>query len=318
MKKNIAISICLTLCSVALLRAAEVEFKASPKPVRRDLAVYKMVAPRLSEEDALKKSARVFESSNLKAIPRASFKSVGNRLAYSANDLQVSVSKDGSEFHFTNFPALKLTERTGKLASDEEAIQRSLSFLKTAVLMPRNQAELKVDHVGGIMQMLSNANTPEKKAVVVYFYRELDGMRVCNYGSSITMTLADSNAPAGVQYHWREVANRERVAPRAAVSSAKVLDSIRADVNNVYAKDSKVIIDKIDLVLYDNGGGYIQPAYRYQGVRLGDGKQIADMPVLGYVPALTKVYEPIRHPAFSPDRKAPTERVQAPPKGKDE
>ena len=36
----------------------------------------------------------------------------------------------------------------------------------------------------------------EEKAVVVYFYRQLDGLRVMNYGSSITITIGDSFIPS--------------------------------------------------------------------------------------------------------------------------
>lgn len=300
------------------LYAAEVVINAKIEPPKAVCWVYKMEIPRLSDKEIINRCAQILEISGFKSFSRKMMKPVEDRLAMFGKEIEISMNKNGTEFFYSNFPALKLTEKTGRLRSDKEAIKLSFDYLKKTGLMPRNENELKIDHVGGIMQILSNTKVPEKKAQVVYFYRELDGLRVRNFGSSITVTLAESKIPVGVQYHWREVASREKVSTRNFLKAARINSLIKEDVNRVYAKDAKVIIDKIELSLYDNGGRYIQPAYCYQGVSKAGARGVADMPVLGYVQAIEKVYEPIHHPAFSKEMINPTPRKEKPGQDKNE
>lgn len=299
--------------------AAEVVINAKPETRKSDVQIYKMETPRVKDSEIIKRCANILEISGYKSFSRDVMKPVEDRLTLSGKEIEISMNKTGTEVFYSNFPALKLTGKTGRLHSDEEAIKLSRNYLKKSGLLPRNEKELKVDHVGGIMQMLSNSRIPEKKAQVVYFYRELDGLRVRNFGSSITVTLAESDTPVGLQYHWREVASQEKVGARSFLTVDRINSLIKEDVNRVFAKDAKIIIDKIELVLYDNGGKYIQPAYCYQGVSKAARKESADMPVLGYVPAIEKIYEPITHPAFSAEMKIPTViRNEKPGHDKDE
>ncbi len=291
------------------LSAAEVVINTKIEPPRTEPVIYKMEMPRLSEKDVVERCANILERSNFKSVSPEMFKPAADRLAMSGKEIEVSMNKSGTEFFFSNFSALKLSGKTGRLPSDEEAEKLSLAYLNKTGLMPKNEKELKVDRVGGIMQMLSNGEKPEKKASVVYFYRELDGMRVANFGSSITVTLADSELPAGLQYHWREVASRETLDPRSFLKAERIYDLIKEDANRVFAKNAVIVVDKVELVLHDNGGNYIQPAFRYEGLRKADKKEgFEEMPVLGYVPAVEKVYEPITHPAFSEEMNQPTSR----------
>ena len=262
----------------------------------------------LGKEQVYDRCARILEVSGVRAFSGEKLKPVGDRYAMYGDDVTCSINRNGTEFFYSNFPALKLTERTRRLFSDKDAIELSYEYLNRTGLMPANKEELKIDHVGGIMQMLSNAESPEKKAVVVYFYRELDGLRVRNFGSSITVTLAEEKVPAGVQYRWREVASKNKVGKREFLKTEEIKRLIERDINRVYAKDADITIDNIELVLYDNGGEYIQPAYLYEGISRSSAEGIVDMPVAGYVPALRKVYEPIHHPAYSPELIKPMTR----------
>lgn len=330
MKKNkkfgLIVNFLAASCIVALsgsLYAAEVVINAKIEtPKAKAGYVYKVATPRASKEEAVKRCAKIMEVSGVKSFSGDMMKPVEDRMAMYGKEIEVSINNTGTEFFYSNFPSLKLTEKTDRLLSDEKAVTLSLDYLKKTGLMPKNENELKIDHVGGIMQMLSNAKELEKKAVVVYFNRELDGLKVRNFGSSITVTLTDSEIPAGAQYHWREVASKKKVDAKRFLGAKRINALIKEDVNRVFGKTARVVIDKIELVLYDNGGNYIQPAYCYQGVRKAEGKGIADMPVLGYVQALDKVYEPIHHPAYSPKTKKPvtptTRKEQQPTDEKDE
>ncbi len=282
------------------LYAAEVVFKANV-PTARKVSVYKMEVPKLDREEVYDRCARVLDAFRFRGFSPEKMKVAGDRYAMLGEDVTCSINRKGTEIFYSNFSALKLTEKTERLFSDKEAIELSYKYLSKAGLMPADKGELKIDHVGGIMQMLSNADTPEKKAVVVYFYRELDGLRVRNFGSSITVTFAEEKVPAGVQYHWREVASKRGFGWRGLLRAEEIKRLIKNDINRVYAKDAKISVDNIELVLYDNGGEYIQPAYLYEGVSHSSAEGVVDMPVAGYVPVLRKVYEPIHHPAYSPE-----------------
>ncbi|MBU0943471.1 MAG: hypothetical protein KJ804_14245 [Proteobacteria bacterium] len=300
------------------LHAAEVTIMAKVPQPKAEYSVYKMEGAPVNNKEIIARCANIAKVSGFKSFSREMMKPVEDRLAMLGDEIQLSMNTSGSEFFYSNFPALKLTEKTGRLYSDEEAIKLSHNYLKKAGLMPRYEQELKIDHVGGIMQMLSNGKSPEKKAVVVYFRRELDGIPVRNFGSSITVTLAESEIPVGVQYHWREVASRSKVSSRSFLNADEITQLIKEDINRVYAKDAKVTVDTVALVLYDNGGDYIQPAYLYEGISKSSVRGVSDMPVLGYVAALKKVYEPIHHPAYSAELKTPTVRIEKPSHDKDE
>jgi hypothetical protein len=314
MKKNNAFRLIVKFlavgCMVVLngsLYAAEVIIEAKIEPPRTEGIIYELTVPPASRKEAVNRIAQIMEASGVR-FSRKLVKRVEDRMAMHGGGVEASMNATRTEFFFTKFSRLKLTEKSGRLPSDEQAIKLSHDYLRKTGLMPKDEKELQIDHVGGIMQMLSNARAPEQKAVVVYFNRVLDGIKVRNFGSSITIALADSQWPASVQYHWREVASREKVAVERYLAPEKIYDLITQDANGVFTAKGQVIIDKIELVLYDNGGKYIQPAYSYAGVykvEQKEGEGIEDMPVLGYVQAIDKVYEPIHHPANSPKRVAP-------------
>jgi hypothetical protein len=303
----------LTLgCIIALsgsVQAAEVIIDAKIETPNIECSIYKLAVPRASKREAVNRCAQIMKLSGVRGFSSDMMKPVEDRMAFYDKGIEVSINNTRTEFFYSNFSALKLTGKTGRLPSDEKAIELSRAYLKKTGLMPGNDNELVIDHVGGIMQMLSNARAPEKKAVVVYFNRELDGLKVKNFGSSMTITLTESKVPTGVQYHWREVASKEKVNPERFLGEEKIKELIMEDVNRVFAEKAQVLVNKIGFVLYDNGGNYIQPAYCYEGVRKADGEKegegFADMPVLGYVQALDQVFEPISHPAYSPKRMNP-------------
>ena len=325
MKKNKKFGLIVNFLSVGCimalsgsLYAAEVVINAKIEPPKAECSVYKVKPMCASKEEAADRCAKIMELSGVKSFSKDMMKPIEDRMAMYGKDVEVSINNTGTEFFYSKFSALKLTEKTGRLLSDEKAIMLALEYLKKTGLMPKNENELKIDHVGGIMQALSNTKEPEKKAVVVYFNRELDGLKVNNFGSSITVTLAESEIPAGVQYHWREVASKERVAADRFLDAKRINTLIKEDVNRVFGKTARVVINKIELVFYDNGGDYIQPAYCYDGICKAGKRGIADMPVRGYVQALKKVYEPIHHPAYSSEMKKPTTPTTRKTKSTDE
>lgn len=281
------------------------EFAVSATGSPEGLHIYSMAQPKSNKkyETIAKLNGVIYAAEKKQQVSAEDFKEIAGRHAYSDDRLQLSASLDGTELYFTNFTGLKLEEPVNSLPSDEKAVKLAYEFLDAAELMTMKSDQLRVDHVGGIAQALAEPGfnyKPEKKAVVVYFYRELDGLRVMNYGSSMTVTIGDFATPVGLQYHWRDIYSAEKVDRLMAVDRDSVKEMIKKDTDRVFAKNAVIKIDSIELVYYDNGGEFIQPAYCYRGseYNAGDGQ---DFPVLGYVPALNNPPEPVHHPAFSPE-----------------
>jgi hypothetical protein len=306
--KLFIITIICLMATMMSVSAAEIIFDASIEKPSQELFIYHMNTPQFTPGQIVEKCALVLRGLGLKPIPEQYFKSIKDRMAYMDDVIQFSMNNTGSEFYFTNFPELKLTEKSEGLVSDAMARELSYQFLKTSGLLPKNIEELKIDHVGGIMQMLSSGRVPEKKAVVVYFKRIIDKLAVKNYGSAMNLTFTNLKTPIGVQYHWREIMEKEPVDYKFILDPDRVYSAIREDASGVYSEKSVIIVNKIDLVLYDNGGKYIQPAYCYQGIRKAIKDEFKEMPILGYVPALGYTLEPIRHPALSTDLPMPNSR----------
>jgi len=286
---------------------AEVTFNTTADTAPQGgLFVYRMEQPTLSPAEAANKLGAAVFAAGHEMPALTAYHRIEDRLAYADDRLQFSAKDDGTELYFTDFPGLKLTEPTGTLPTDKEALARSHDFLRLSGLMPADPGELTVDHIGGIAQAAATPQTsyePEQKAVVIHLARQLDGLRVMNYGSSITLTFGDGPGLVGLQYHWREVAEKLPVEMGLTVNSADLPGLIEKDLARVFAAESRISVDSIELVLHDNGGEFIQPAYCYRGTSVSPGSDKA-MPVLGYVPLLVDAPSAVHHPGYSPDRPA--------------
>ena len=301
----------LVLCGLVVTlalpaAAAEVTFNTTADTAPGGLFVYRMEQPQLSPAEAAGKLGAAVHAAGHELPALTAYRQVEDRLAYADDRLQFSVKDDGTELYFTDFPGLKLDQPTGTLPTDKEALARSYDFLRLSGLMPADELELVVDHIGGIAQAAATPETtyePEQKAVVIHLARRLDGLRVMNYGSSITLTYGDGPGLVGLQYHWRNVAERIPVVRGLTVNSADIPGLIEKDVARVFSADSRITIDSIELVLHDNGGEFIQPAFCYKGESVSPGSNKA-VPVLGYVPVLADAPSPVHHPGHAPDRPA--------------
>ena len=307
--KKIGIYIGLFLSLAVGVCSADVQFS---KEVRqtidgmkrhtiKGMKLYTTELKKMSHENRLDRLQDVLWAAELDVKSDANIVRTDRYVGFNANGIESLINHHGSEIVFTNLPGLRLTEKTGHLPNDEEAVAIALNYLESADLVNLKRGELFVDHVGGLMQALATPQTnsdPEKKAVAVYFNRRIDGFPVMNKGSHITVMIGDNFTPVNMHYHWREVIAAERnITASMAISPDRLKALVVEDLSRVYNLDQRIIIEKIYPVYYDRGEKYIQPAFCYEGKVLGKPQ---DMPVLGYVPGLTNPPEPVHHPGYDP------------------
>jgi hypothetical protein len=286
--------------------SAEVLFKAEVKRTVVGMKVYATPLKKLAHETRLERLHDVLRAAEMDVPQEANIVRTDDFMGINDHGIESLINLYGSEIVFTNLPGLRLTEMTGALPDDREAVAIAQKYLASTELVDLRRGELFVGHVGGLMQSLATPRTnfePEKKAVSVYFNRKIDGFPVMNRGSHITVMIGDGFTPVNLHYHWREVGKAERAATRStAIPLHTIKASIEKDLSRVHDLNRRIVIEKIYPVYYDRGWKFIQPAYCYEGSIIGE---MEEMPVLGYVPGLIDPPEPVHHPGYDPFTEKP-------------
>lgn len=304
--KKIVIYVGIFLGLAPGICSADVLFKADVKRTVLGMNVYKTELKKMAHETRIERLHEILRAAEMDVKPEANIVRTDRFVGINENGIESLINHHGSEIVFTNLPGLRMTEMTGALPNDREAVAIARKYLASAGLVDLKRRELFVEHVGGLMQSLATPRTnsePEKKAVSVYFNRKIDGFPVMNKGSHITVMIGDSFTPVNLYYHWREVSEAEGMVTKSMVIPPDRLKAlIVKDLSRVHNLDQRIIIEKIYPVYYDRGEKYIQPAYCYEGRSIGE---MEDMPVLGYVPGLMDPPEPVHHPAYDPFTEKP-------------
>lgn len=296
---------------VAGVCSAEVVFEADLKASVIGMKVYTTESREMKYAERGERLQGVLERAGLK-VDRESDNIVRTErfIGFNGDGVEALINTTGSEIVFTYLPGLKLTEKVGELPDDKTAERIARGFLADAELVDLERGELVVHHIGGLAQSLATpkgTTEPEKKAVAVYFNRELDGHPVMNEGSHITVMIGDRETPVNIQYNWREVNVAVRdVTEDEALSPATVKDFIVRDVSRIHDLADTIVITKVYPVYYDRGEVFIQPAYCYEGVIPSRVEGVVDVPVLGYVAGLREPPEPVHHPGYVPEAEMPT------------
>jgi hypothetical protein len=311
MKRKAIVATALAVLTTGVC-SAEVVFKTELKAGVAGMKVYTTRSQEMKFEERGRKLEGVLERAGIK-VDRESDNIVRTErfMGFNGDGVEALINVTGSEIVFTYLPGLKLTEKTGELPDEKTAERMARIFLAEAGLVDPERGELVVHHIGGLAQALATpkgTTEPEKKAVAVYFNRELDGFPVMNRGSHITVMIGDAGTPINMQYNWREVSEAVReVKDDEALSPATVRDFIVRDIARVYNLDDTIVITKIYPVYYDRGESFIQPAYCYEGVIPSREEGVVDLPVLGYVAGLKRPPEPVHHPGYVPHAEMPGE-----------
>ena len=300
--KNFALLFCITSLSFTstiqalpivqntkLLNRIEIDLKS------KDLTSYQTdVSLNLNKDSIQKKLKQIEEYTGREINNRKIQKSGKNHLIIKdSTDSSVFFNMDshsGSFSYSSSMEKYYKEERTPNLLNNKEALSMAYKHLESLNLMPKKEQLGKVTQGGLYMATRKeNGDTANyKKMTSVRIDRKLDGIPVLG-DSRIFINMGSNGEIANMIYQWDSILSSKRI-PSTEKNS---IDDIK---KNIYkrlekgAKDAiKIKFNKIDLVLYDDGKGIIEPAYHIETQLFYKNKKDSyNEPFDFYVPVLKK------------------------------
>ncbi len=154
-------------------------------------------------------------------------------------------------------------QATPNLPGKEKAIELAKKHLTELGLMPANQEEVVLRHVGGLRQVdiSEDGKVAERdKLVTVHFGRQIDGIDVGGPGSKIVVELGADGELVSLTKRWIEVAEEQKN-ERDFGPPADITQKLKDKLRNEGAKAKKIDVDVPDFGYFDDGEGNIEPAY---------------------------------------------------------
>ena len=264
----------------------------------KGLTSYRAVpVERIGQEQAQKMLEQLREATGTKA-KFDGLREIDGRFVFTTNDDPSAVfdldSRTGGFLFNAGLKGYSEEASTRDLPATKEAPDVARKYLAKLHYLPENDKELVVSRVGGLAMAAAKdgeSSDSYQKLVTVYFGRVLGDLRVQGRGSRMLVHLGESSALVGVIRVWTEVEARI-VDSDQVKSDERILDEIRRRLYGMAGQAEEIVVEKAELVLFDDGRGVIEPAIyvvttaRYEGPeRAKDGVEI---PVDFYVPVLLK------------------------------
>jgi hypothetical protein len=212
------------------------------------------------------------------------------KVAESERRLQYADPQDASMFStqdkqtghlsFQKSLAKYLGESIPKLPDAKSAENMAMEFLRKNDFAPKNQAELKMVHAGGVRMtsMKNGRGGPVIDKLRTFSYaRMLEGIPVQGGGSKIVVHVGDGGEIVGMNRRWREVTQVRTVEPAELKDPKQAEKEMREFLSREFGQESpqlEISISKVELLYYDGGDGkFIQPAYMYEAIISGGGNR---------------------------------------------
>ncbi len=183
---------------------------------------------------------------------------------------------------------------TPGLPSPKNAPDLAHKYLTKLRYLPENKKEVVLARVGGLdMTVAKDGKSSNKyeKLVTVFYRRVLQDVRVQGPGSRILVHLGEQAALVGLIRNWPDV-KAQKVSRDQVKSDELIRHAIQRRLLKMADQAREIIVQKAELVLFDDGRGVIEPAIyviaaaRYQGPKRAKG--VVEIPVDFYVPVLLK------------------------------
>jgi len=134
-------------------------------------------------------------------------------------------------------------------------------------LMPADQKQLVVRHIGGVRQADLAADgsgkvTERDKLVTVHFGRQIDGIDVGGPGSKITVDLGANGELVSLNRRWSEL-NEEKKTDADVDTQANVTQKVKAKLQKDAANAKSIDSSEAQFGYFDDGKGNVEPAYFY-------------------------------------------------------
>lgn len=213
------------------------------------------------------------------------------------------------DFRFRKNMTRYLGDFAPRLPSAEEAPRIGLEFLKANHLLPRDSAELKLAHVGGLRAQSvvggKYAGPIVDKLVTLTYSRLIDGIPVMGPGSKFVLDLGDGGEVIGLTRQWREIdrSAAKRIASEELYSESEAEELARRQILSEFGEKSLIEVRGRGLAYFDNNGSLLQPVYvlETQVITINDGAVPTNY--LCVVPLMRSSPEPIRLTALDPKAK---------------
>ncbi|MDZ7924435.1 MAG: hypothetical protein U5M23_10295 [Marinagarivorans sp.] len=259
------------------------------------LIVYKAVKPAAADiEKQLSLSKRFAELSGMRFDD--SPKKLGDtRLALSgAEDSSASFEVDinTGNFLFEGGLAKYSTEQPTLNLPKEADLQRLAERTLKQFDLPINPSDLKVEHIGGLnLSVADGKNEPKifEKLKTIRYTRVLNGLPVMG-DSRIVMHFGEGAQLSGLIYQIPEVADASDLSTQLQQSPKLMKEQALSELTAMAKKALRAKLTQVDLVVYDDGLGVMEPAYHVVLERmldLGD-KEPVMIPYDFYLPVSSK------------------------------
>jgi len=251
----------------------------------------------INQEQAQKMAEQLRESAGIK-IPFDKVQEYDARFIFtSGEDSSAVFEVDSTTGAFLFNAGLKKYSGEGStrgLPTPKNAPDLALKYLTKLRYLPENKEEVVLARVGGLgMAAAKDGKSSNKyeKLVTVFFRRVLQDVRVQGPGSRILVHLGEQAALVGLIRNWPDVKAQE-VSRDQVKSDELIRRAIQRRLLKMADQAKEIIVQKAELVLFDDGRGMIEPAIyvvaaaRYQGPKRAKG--LVEIPVDFYVPVLLK------------------------------
>lgn len=168
--------------------------------------------------------------------------------------------------------------------------------------------EMRVAHLGGLNMSIPDGRGGSQifeKLKTVRFQRILGDLPV-EGDSRIVAHFGERGALQGLIYQWPEVGEGEELSRRELADPQSLRDRAREKLQQMARPAQRAELTTVDLVLYDDGRGIIEPAYHIvldRMIDLGEGEP-ARNPFDFYLPAVQEpqgVYPFMQTPPQAPE-----------------
>jgi len=155
-----------------------------------------------------------------------------------------------------------------------------------------NTREMNVAHLGGLNMAIPDGNggsTVFEKLKSVRFERVMDGLPV-EGDTRLIVQLGEGGSLAGMVYQWPNFGRGQEISQRLMADPQDMQQQALETVQAMAADTERAWLTAVDLVLYDDGRGFMEPAYHVvlnRMIDLGEGEP-AMIPYDFYLPVLSE------------------------------
>lgn len=262
----------------------------------QDLAFFHAIS---IEQIDLEQAMQIIEELQEETQTKISFEDVkkhGDRLIFTSPEDPSAVfdvdSKTGAILFNSGMKKYSNEGTTRELPSSKRAPYVASGYLADLGYLPKNEAEMVLERVGGLGMSAAKEGEPTEKfdkIVTVFFRRTLNNLTVQGRGSRIIIHLGERGSLVGLIRNWSEV-----IPQKVSKEQCKGDDRIRREIEHRLGKMAgeaeEIIVRRAELVLFDDGRGVIEPAIyvvataRYKGPERAEGA--IEIPVDFYIPVL--------------------------------